>query len=84
MMDGSTTQAGVSDQRANPNVNCLYGKRCPKCGSYGPLEVAVSMRILLADNGCEDATNNAIEYDDDSAAVCHACRYEGKFSNFDE
>ena len=65
------------------NSNCLAGKRCPKCGSYGPLEVQVSMRVLLYDEGTDDADDGSIEYDDDAAAMCYACRYEGKFGDFD-
>jgi len=74
----------IGDERVNPNVNCLYGKRCPKCGSFGPFEIAVSMRVLLTDDGCDDAVDSAIEYDDHSPARCPACRYKGKFGDFDE
>jgi hypothetical protein len=73
----------ASESSANPNVNCLEGKRCPKCGSYGPFEVVVPRTVLLYDNG-GDAEDGTIEYDDESPAMCHACGHDGKFGDFDE
>ncbi len=74
--------SGTGESRVNPNVNCLYGKRCPKCGSYGPFEVEVFMRVLLSDDGSSDAEDGTIDYSDDSAAVCFDCKYEGKVGDF--
>jgi hypothetical protein len=82
-MDGNTNESGVGEEKVSPNVNCLDGKRCPKCGSYGPFEVVVSMRVMLSDDGSDDAEDGAIEYDDDSPAVCYACLYKGTFGDFD-
>lgn len=79
MKDGNANESSVS-----PNVNCLDGKRCPECGSYGPFEVVVSRRVLLYDNGCGDAEDGTTEYGDDSPAMCYACQHEGKFGDFDE
>jgi hypothetical protein len=81
-MDHQANQHGASENEGSPNVNCLEGKRCPKCGSYGPFEVVVSMRVLLCDNGTDDAKDGSVEYDDDSLAMCYACRHEGKFGEF--
>jgi hypothetical protein len=75
---------GSGEEKVNPNVNCLQGKCCPECGSYGPFEVVASTRVKLYDDGCDDAEDGAIEYDDDSPTMCYACQYEGKFSDFDE
>jgi hypothetical protein len=75
-------QSSVGKNEVSPNVNCLEGKRCPKCGSHGPFEVVVSMRVMLCDNGADDAEDGSIEYDDNALAVCDACRYEGKFGEF--
>jgi ferredoxin len=80
--DHQANQASASKNEASPNVNCLDGKRCPKCGSYCPFEVVVSMRVLLYDNGSDDAENGSIEYDDNALAICHACRYEETFGKF--
>jgi hypothetical protein len=82
MTDEKADGFGDDKESKITNVNCLAGKRCPKCGSYGPLEVQVSMRVLLYDEGTDDADDGSIEYDDDAAAMCYACRYEGKFDDF--
>ena len=82
-MDSNVSESGVGEEGVNPNVNCLDGKRCPKCGSYGPFEVVVSMRVLLCDDGSDDAEDGTIEYDDESPAACYSCHYEAKFGDFD-
>ncbi len=84
MTNGITTDSGFDKDETNPNSNCLDGKRCPKCASYGPFEVVVSMRVLLYDSGSDDAEDGSIEYDDDALAVCYACRYQGKFGDFND
>jgi len=81
--DRNVNESGFSRNDFSPNSNCLDGKRCPMCGSYGPFEVVVSTRVLLYDTGTDDAENGSIEYDDDALAVCYACRYGAKFGNFD-
>lgn len=81
-MDGNATESSFSSRGVKPNVNCLHGKRCPKCGSYEPFEVVVSVRVLLYDNGSDDAKDGSIECDDDALAMCYACRYQGKFGEF--
>lgn len=83
MMDRKADESGVSENDLNPNSNCLSGKRCPRCGSYGPFEIVVSMRVLLYDTGTDDADDGSIEYGDDALTMCYACRYEGKLGNFD-
>lgn len=70
--------------RISPNVNCLEGKRCPKCGSYGPFEVVVSMRVLLYDNGANGAEDATSEYGEEARTKCSSCRHEGQFGDFDE
>ena len=82
-MDGDANEPGVGEEASLPNVNCLEGKRCPMCGSMQPIEVVVSMRVLLYDNGTDDADDCSIEYDQDTPARCYVCRYEGKFGDFD-
>jgi hypothetical protein len=79
VIDGDANESSV-----NPNVNCLDGKRCPACGSYGPFEIVVSMRVLLYDNGTDNAKDGTTEYGDDAPTMCHACRHEGNFGDFDE
>ena len=79
MIDGNATEP-----RANPNVNCLEGKRCPQCGSYGPFEIVVSMRLLLYDNGTDNAEDGTTEYGEDAPTSCCACGHEAQFGEFDE
>jgi hypothetical protein len=69
---------------SNPNVNCLDGKRCPECGSFGPFELVVSLRILLRDCGTDDAENSSPEYGEDTRTVCHSCNHEGQFADFED
>ncbi len=82
MPDRNTNESDLGEETVNPNVNCLAGKRCPKCGSYGPFEVEVTMRVLLSDSGSDDAEDGTIDYDDNSPATCYACRSESKFGDF--
>jgi hypothetical protein len=82
-MDAEVFDPGAGEEKAGPNVNCLYGKRCPKCGSYGPFDVVVSVLVRLSDNGSDDAEDGTIEYDDESPATCYDCHYEAKFGDFD-
>lgn len=79
MIDGGTNERSV-----NPNVNCLEGKRCPQCGSYGPFEVVVSMRVLLHDDGTDNAEDGTTEYGEDAPTSCRACGHEAKFGDFEE
>jgi hypothetical protein len=40
------------------------------------------MRVLLYDDGTDDAEDGSTEYDDTAPAMCCGCRYEGKFGDF--
>ncbi len=82
-MSDEKADVGSNEELEPANVNCLAGKRCPKCSSFGPLEVQVSMRVLLFDEGTDDAEDGSVEFDDGSAAMCYACRYEGNLRDFD-
>jgi hypothetical protein len=42
------------------------------------------MRVLLHDNGTDNAEDGTTEYDEDAPTMCYACRHEGKFGDFDE
>ncbi len=70
------------DSNNNPNVGCLEGKRCPRCGSYGPFEVVVSTRVLLYDTGTDVAEDGTVEYDEAARTKCYACHREGTFGEF--
>jgi len=81
-MDSNANEPGVGEKEVNPNTNCLYGTRCPKCGSYGPFEILISMLVLLYDDGSDDAEDGTINYGDNSPTKCYACGYKGKFGDF--
>lgn len=74
----------AEEEHINPNVNCLEGRCCPECRSYGPFEILVSKRVLLYDNGTDDAVDGTTEYGEDAPTTCRACGYEGKFQDFDD
>jgi hypothetical protein len=78
------TENLAAESAVNPNKGFLEGKRCPECGSYGPFEVTVLKRVLLFDNGTDDAEDGSNEYSDESPAMFCACEHEAKFGDFDE
>jgi len=66
----------------SPNENCLEGKRCPKCKSYGPFRVVGTSTFLLHDSGTED--HDDIEFAADAAATCVECGHGGQWYKFDD
>ena len=70
------------NESSNPNVNCLTGRCCPVCGSFGPFEVSALMRIILADGGVNMADDPLTEYDEGSRATCCLCKHQGVFGDF--
>jgi hypothetical protein len=82
-MDGNVDESSIIEEKVNPNVNCLEGKQCPKCGSYGPFEIIVLMRVMLYDDGIGDADEGAPEYNEDAPTTCYVCRFQEKFGAFD-
>lgn len=70
----------------NPNINCLAGWQCHKCGSYGPFRISASVRcvVLMTDDGTLEEDVSETEWSDHSWAECGECHYEataGYFSN---
>jgi hypothetical protein len=79
----------MAKKSKNPNDNCLAGKRCPKCGSYGPFEVVATNWVSVHDEGTDvpiDKCKGDTEYDDDSAAECPAegCDFSGTWKDLDD
>jgi hypothetical protein len=71
----------------NPNENCLEGKKCPECDSYGSFDVRCSLWQNVADDGTDyphDKMLGDVEYDGNSDAKCCECGHEGKWSDFDD
>jgi hypothetical protein len=63
---------GKQEGQKNPNTNCLEGRRCPKCGSYGPFTVLTRQWVSIHDDGTDDPPKGYgdIEYEEDAAARC--------------
>lgn len=51
-LGGIETRA--NEHPKNPNVNCLEGMECPKCGSFGPFTIEVTKSVIMHDDGSED------------------------------
>ena len=62
------------------NSNCLYGFRCPRCGSREPFNIEVTTTLTVYDDGGGDTENH--EWDDDSFCQCIACGFVGAVSIF--
>ena len=79
------THPAAAAPSGNPNTNCLEGMRCPKCGSYGPLEIAVLVTARVSDGG-SDVPAQDHEWHDDSPAKCAEpdCEFTGTVLNFRE
>ena len=71
---------------SNPNANCLEGKRCPRCRSYGDFQVwgIVRARFLLTDDGTAEEDECHTELGHDETAVCCECGYEDPWRNFND
>jgi hypothetical protein len=65
---------------SNPNTNCLKGKKCPKCGSYGPFLITATTVFTANDTGFDD--DGPPDYTDTSAAGCKKCGFFGIWKNF--
>ena len=67
----------------NPNANCLKGKRCPKCKSYGPFEVVGTCPFTVRDTGI-DTEGRTPDFDRNSYAYCSCCDFSGAWDEFDD
>jgi hypothetical protein len=68
---------------ANPNMNCLEGMQCPKCGGFGPFEIAALLTVHVTDDGSEVPPQDH-DWHDDSPARCldAECEFTGRVSHF--
>lgn len=71
------------DAAANPNTNCLAGKRCPECGSYGPFNIQVTVMMEVSDDGTGDPTGDT-EWDEQSPCECRECSHTATVAEFTE
>lgn len=63
-----------------PNINCLEGIRCPRCGNDERFTVTAVTTVTLTDNGTDDT--DGFEFDKDSHAECPECQFEGSWAEF--
>ena len=66
----------------NPNKNCLAGKKCPKCSSFGPFKVSGNAFFILYDDGTDGFED--VYFSEKSYTICLECRYFGKWGDFDK
>lgn len=68
----------------NPNVNCLIGMKCPKCGSFAPFDIEVSMLQRFDDDGSgwDQPKNQDMEWEQSSHCECVGCKHIGKVADF--
>ena len=69
----------------NPNTNCLEGMQCPKCASFGPFAIVVTVtsEVEMHDDGY-DAVCGDSEWGNDSPCRCYNCDYRGEAGDFKE
>jgi hypothetical protein len=64
------------------NVNCLEGKRCPKCGQNRRFLIFAMAEFCMTDDGAED--NGDIDYGPESRATCPKCKHSGPWKIFED
>lgn len=66
-----------------PNINCLQGIRCPKCGNEDEFLIQALVTVTVTDEGSSDEGCNH-EWTDDSFCECgsYECEYTGKLKDF--
>jgi len=70
---------------ANPNVNCLVGMACPKCGSFGAFTIAVGQFGLarITDAGMDEFINSTnTEWEADAHCECNDCGHTATVREF--
>jgi hypothetical protein len=65
------------------NTNCLYGWRCPACGSIGPFHVdfVAHGTCWLYDDGSDDEKRYITDFPDTGYTRCQ-CGHEDHTKNF--
>jgi hypothetical protein len=68
------------------NTNCLEGKRCPQCGSYGPFYIycTIYADVLMCDEGTIEEYDRETTWEKDSPTRCQECGYSGEMKDFKE
>ena len=63
------------------NTNCLFGMRCPKCGSLEPFAIEVTTTMRVFDEGTDDQLGDN-HWEDDSYCECCACNFAATVAVF--
>lgn len=64
------------------NENCLFGMRCPKCGSYEPFGIDCKAIFIVHDDGTMQ--HDDVDWEDGSYCYCRKCDESGKVEDFKE
>jgi len=62
--------------KKNPNEMMLMGMTCPKCGSFGPFEIAAIIAVMVSDGGADIGGIEPM-WGDESDCTCPACTHTG-------
>jgi hypothetical protein len=62
----------------------LWDMRCPHCGDCNHIDIAATVWVRLTRDGtdADEAEGGDHTWSPDSEALCTACRFEGKVSDF--
>ena len=71
---------GEENSELPPNVNCLEGIRCAKCGSYEPFRITVTCTALVYDAGTDNPEDT--DWEDESDIRCVGCGHTGVVADF--
>jgi hypothetical protein len=64
------------------NSNHLKGLRCPQCGSYEPLSIAIDGCIKMYDDGSSEDCHWDLTWTNESYCECGACHWGGLLKEF--
>lgn len=64
------------------NLNCLEGLSCPRCGNEDSLLITSNVRLYVTDDGADFAQGCDPNWNDDSAATCPECDFDGPLTEF--
>ena len=63
------------------NGNCLVGMQCPKCQSFEPFLIEVTVVVRMHDDGT-DAVDADQDWGHESWCCCDTCSFTGRVRDF--
>ena len=66
------------------NSNHLKGLRCPSCGSYEPLYIAIDSIIAMYDDGPSEDCHWDLTWTKESSCECGECNWPGVLTDFSD